>query len=828
MVSRSAIHNLERTDRRGRGFIAVLMLVSISVLASSWLGLFTFMTASAAHGSFVEIEEKYIPNVESEALNFPDLSRVSRVYASNGTLLAELHDGRVSEPTPFEEVPDVVVYAVLSAEDADFFQHDGIDWQAIISAARDNLVSETTRGGSTITQQVVKKTFVGEEQTLKRKIREAVTAIELERRYSKEQILEFYMNSVYFGASAYGVNAASEEFFQKNLDELSIAEAATLAVLPRNPTEYNPRRNFDAVLERRDEVIREMYENGFITEAARDQAWAQPLQVEDPTVFVSPDDHVVAEVKRQLLSEPEFAFLGATREERKIAVFGCPADDADCDGGGGLNITLSIDLDLQDSANDLLQTWLPVPSDPDQSAPTGAIAMVDNWTGAVRVMSSGLPFEQEQFDLAVQGRRNPGSSFKPFALVAALESGISLNSFWDASSPKDVQCPYTCSSLGNIWRVRNAGGGRAGLMRLFDATYNSVNTVYAQVSVAVGPEQIIDVAHRMGIKSELAPVPSIALGAGAVSPLEMASAYSNFATNGLWSKPYIVESITNSAGEMIYQHEANPIQTIDPSLAAAARQPLEVVPVSGTAPRANLGGRPQGGKTGTHQNFMEAWFVGFVAQYSAAVWIGFPEEQVPLTNVVINGQTLSRVFGGTGPAPLWKEFMQIALADVPVESFPPDPSGTTGYFKTPVATVPSVVGLSRGSAVNALLNAHLNASVVETPSNEPEGTVIAQAPGAGAVVNEGSAVTIEVSTGILPTAPVPDLFGLKQAQVGGAIANWEAANGIDVEWSFRFVEARKKDNQGVVIAVTPPPGTVVENGAFLIVTVGIAPKGDGG
>ena len=827
MISRSAIHQLEKRDRRGRGFIAILMLVAISVLASSWVGLFSFMTASAAHGSFIEVEEKYVPDVESETLNFPDLSRVSRVYASNGTLLAELHDGRVSEPVRFDDVPDEVIYAVLAAEDEDFFEHEGVDFQAIISAARDNLLSDSTRGGSTITQQIVKKNFVGDEQTIKRKIREAVTAIELERRYSKEQILEFYLNSVYFGASAYGVTAAAHEFYQKDLEELSIAEAATLAVLPRNPTEFNPRKNAEAVLERRDEVIREMYENGFITEAARDVAWDQPLNISDPVTFVSPADHVVAEVKRQLLSEPEFDFLGETREERKVAIFGCPADDVDCAGGGGLDIVLTIDLELQDTANNMLQSWLPVPSDPEVSAPTGAIAMVENWTGAVRVMASGLPFEQEQFDLAVQGRRNPGSSFKPFALVAGLESGKSLNSFFDASSPKDVQCPYVCSSLGNIWRVSNAGGGRSGLMRLFDATYNSVNTVYAQLSVEVGPENIADVAHRMGIQSDLEEVPSLALGAGAVSPLEMASAYTNFATNGQWSKPYIVESIADRAGNSIYDHQPNPIQTIEPALAAAARQPLELVPTgAGTARRANLGGRPQGGKTGTHQNFMEAWFVGFVSQYSTAVWIGFPEEQIPLTNVTINGQNFSRVFGGTGPAPLWKSFMDIALTGVPVEDFPPDPAGVSSFFFTPTTTVPSVVGGNESQATRALLNAHLNAAVVEVPSIEPEGTVVAQSPEGGAVISEGSAVTIEVSTGIIEV-PLPDLIGLAQGQVGAALANWQEANGVTITFSFEFLVRQKVEKQGIVLQTTPRPGAMIEDGGHLVVTVGVPPPDDG-
>lgn len=817
----SELHQLERRERSGKWFMALAMLLAISVLSASWLGLFAWMSTTAAHGTFVDVEQKYIPDVQGEVLNFPNLSQVSRVYASNGTLLAELHDGRVSEPTRFEDIPQQVVFAVLGAEDADFFQHEGVDYSAIFSAALDNLRTDTQRGGSTITQQVVKKTFVGDELTIQRKIREAATALELERRYTKEEILEYYLNSVYFGSNAYGVAAAGHEFFQKDLAELTIAQAATIAVLPRNPSEYNPRRNADLVIERRNDVIAAMEEHGFVTPEAAAAALVEPMVISEHVASVSRAAHVVAEVKRRLLSQPEFSFLGETRDERKVAIFGCPADDTACSGGGGLNIYTTIDLDLQDTANNILQTWLPVPEDPDVDAPTGAIAMVEADNGAVRVMASGLPFEDEQFDLAVQGARNPGSSFKPFALVAALESGISLNSWWDSSSPKDVKCPYVCSDRGNVWRVSNAGGGNGGLQRLFEATYRSVNTVFAQVSVAVGPDHIVDVAHRMGIESELAEVPSIALGAGAVSPLEMASAYTNFATNGVWAKPFLVERIVSTAGDEIYQHVVNPIQTIDATIIAAARKPLEVVPVSGTAPAANIG-RPQGGKTGTHQNFMEAWFVGFVPQYATAVWVGYPKEQIPLTNVNINGRNYSRVFGGTVPAPIWKEFMEIALANVPVAQFPEDPVGTQAHLAIPKTTVPDVVGDSRGAASAALLNAHLRVSVVEVASLQSEGTVLAQSPGAGATVEQGTAVTISVSTGQPPGGPMPKVLWLDLAEAQSRLGAWEADNGIDITIVIEYKPDRT-ETVGKVVAQNPPQGTQILNGSVVVLTVGQPP-----
>lgn len=817
----AAIHQQEKEERRGKWFIAIAMLLAISVFTSSWVGLMAWMSASAAHASFVRVEDKWVPDVESEALNFPDLTRISRVYASNGTLLAELHDGRISEPVPFDEMPLTMVYAMLGAEDSDFFLHEGVDYRSIFSAALSNLTSDSTRGGSTITQQVVKNTFVGSELTIQRKIQEAFTALELERRYTKEQILEYYMNSIFFGSNAYGVSAAAEEFFQKDLNELTIAEAATIAVLPRNPTQYNPRRNADLVLDRRNDVIVEMLDSGFITEQAAEIALAEPMVIAERQPSISEADHVVAEVKRRLLNNEEFSFLGETREERKIAIFGCSAEDLDCDGGGGLNIYLTIDLDLQNAANGILRDWLPVDEDPDTQLPTGAIAMVESQNGAVRVIASGLPFEDEQFDLAVQGARNPGSSFKPFALVASLENGGSINSWWDSSSPLDIPCPYVCSSRGNVWRVSNAGGGGSGLMRLYEATYRSVNTVYAQVSVEVGPDKIVETANRMGITAELTPVPSIVLGAGAVSPLDMASAYTNFATNGLWSKPFLVERIEKSDGSEVYQHEHNPVQVVEPAIIAVARRPMLVVPTSsGTAPRANIG-RPQGGKTGTHQNFTEAWFVGYVPQYATAVWVGYPDQQLPLTNVFINGQTYSRVFGGSVPAPIWAEFMQVALNGMPIAEFPADPPGTEQYTVTPTTTVPDVLGSTQDSATRALLNAHLRPVVQMVPSLEPEGTVLAQSPEGGAVVAQGTGVSISVSTGQLAIAPV--LTGLTELEASAALVLWEEENFIDVEFAVERRDSNKPDEWGKVIGQNPAPGSEVEPGMTFTIIVAQPP-----
>ncbi len=807
--------------------MALAVLLSISVLASTWVALFSFLSVNSAYGTFTDLERKYIPDTEALALDLPDLSQVSRVFTADGVLLAELHDGRNSEPVRIEDVPELVKNAVLAAEDAEFYSHEGVDFAAIASAAFDNITAGTQRGGSTITQQVVKNNFIGAEPTIERKIKEAVVAAELERRYTKDQILEFYVNSVYFGSSAYGIKAASREFFRKPLARLKVAEAATLAVLIRNPSLYDPRRKPEFALERRNDVIDTMVRHGFITAEEGEQAKKTRLKVAKPSDFQGPAEHVVAEVKRQLLNDKEFSFLGSTKEARKQAVFGCPADAESCTGGGGLRIVVTIDLDLQNKANEILQEWLPPSEDPDQLAPTGAIAMVDNATGAVKVMASGLPFDQEQFDLATQGRRNPGSAFKPFGLVAALEAGESLNSYWDSSSPKDIECPYVCSERGNVWRVRNAGGG-GGLMRLFDATRQSVNVVYAQVALEVGPDRIVDAAHRMGIKSDLPAVPSVILGTGAVSPLEMASAYSNFATNGVWAPTYLISRIQTSDGEVIYRHQTSHVQTIDAGLISAARKPLELVPTgSGTAPRANIG-RPQGGKTGTHQSFLDAWFVGFVPQFSTAVWVGYKEAQIPLTGVTIHGEVYPRVYGGSVPAPIWREFMEYALANVPVQEFPPDGEGMDYFFRVPTTEVPLVVGLSRGAAVKALTDARLAANVVEVDSLEPEDLVLSQSVEAGATVAQRSTITIEVSTGKPPSAKLPDLLGFTLDQALSALAALEEDSGVALTVNVATQEVKKNKDVGRVLSMSPGAGATVSHGATVELVVGEKAQTDEG
>ncbi|HSL26019.1 MAG TPA: penicillin-binding transpeptidase domain-containing protein, partial [Acidimicrobiia bacterium] len=577
-----------------------------------------------------------------------------------------------------------------------------------------------------------------------------------------------------------------------------------------------------------------------------ERAQARPLGVIDHVEFRGPAEHINAEVLRQLLdpANDEFDFLGTTREQRVISVFGCPADDTACTGGGGLLIETTIDLRLQQAANELLQSWLPFypydenlqlctkifPTTPieqlttyaeaNSCAPTGALTMVDNNTGEVVVMASGLPYAEEQFDLAVQGRRNPGSSFKPFGLVAALENGLTLGNTFSGASPMILTCPSICSDDGNTWTVSNAGSS-VGRVTLEKATSSSINTVYAQLSLRVGPEKVVEVAHRMGITSPLPAVPSIVLGTGAVSTLEMASAFSSFATNGVWAEPYVIHRILDENGEILYEHEIAHQQVIAPAVAAAVRRPLEVVPTAeGTAERANIG-RPQGGKTGTHQEYRDAWYVGFVPQYSTAVWVGYERDQIPLRNVTINGSRYDRVFGGSVPAPIWAEFMRMVLDGVEPLPFPQvTEEELEPYMKPPETIVPYLIGQPEAAAVAATIEAKLEPRVRPIPSLQPAGTVVFQSLTGGATVEAGLPISIYISNGQVPAGAMPAVVGLPLREAYNTINRFIYSTGVWLDVYVTYVPVSDPSQHEIVFSQTPAAGAPMNYKDPVYLTVG--------
>lgn len=950
------IHNLEDRTRFGSRYVAGFILLISSILLAGWFGFFVFLPVKSGMNVVNSLEEKFLPRAEGMVLNFVSLSEPSSIITADNKILDELHDGLNRDPIALSEIPPFVVNTLLAAEDSNFYTHQGVDFIAILSAVLDNLRG-VTRGGSTITSQVAKQAFVGDEISIRRKIAEAVVAAELERRYSKDQILEYYINSIYWGSGAYGIQSAALEYFNKDIRDITLDEAATLVVIIRSPAYYNPRKYPERVIERRNDVLDVMLKEDFIVAIQARSAKLAPLNVVESTEEVAQADHVVAEVKRQLLNDPQFAVLGNTKEDRKQKIFGCPSDDTSCSGGGGLKVYITLNLELQQHANEVLNTWVPPKSEDDETddpKPTGVITLINNYTGAIEVMASGLPFEEEQFNLATQGKRNPGSAFKPITLLAALESGDKLYSYRDSRSPVEIDCGYPCApdGIGTKWVVRNYGTsitadrylnkiaaqnraielqclgyhvediknkdfidqfplainldefpeekdklielGKAlgqidengnqiiyqaniegvnfpegtvvisdiqkienqnnliqiniesdsqsvykpcndkseynravklldtsGMISLEEATRRSINTVFAQLASEVGGEKLAYTAKRLGINSYLEPVISLTLGAGAVTPIEMASAYSSFATNGVLAPTYLIERIEDSDGNIIYQHIVSQRVSIpDPAAAAAVRKTLEVAAQRGTGTRAVLDDRPIAGKTGTHQGFREAWFIGFIPQYTSSVWIGFAEEQLPLTNVEINGEIISNVSGGRVPAPMWKEFMTKVVEDLEVVDWPDDPSDIEKYYEIPTVFIPQLLGLNVLDAEEIAFSNYLLPKIKLVDSDEVPGLVLTQSIEKDEEVPEGTEITLEVSgnkySANLPNIP-PCTYTVEQAE--NLIKDFMRESNVILFIQKNYEATETQGCEGKVIGTNVAQGATVSTGDTVILIV---------
>jgi membrane peptidoglycan carboxypeptidase len=589
------------------------------------------------------------------------------------------------------------------------------------------------------------------------------------------------------------------------------------------------------VQERRNDVLDEMVELEYITEAEAEAA--RSTSVESTLIphrrFDEPAEQIRIAAVRTLLNDPAFDnVLGVTEQQRLVSIFGCPADDEECELRpglkGGLRVVTTVDWAAQEMANELLRRWFPQPAD-GTKAPTGAITTVENRTGAIRVMAGGLDFGddfdagQRDYDLALEGQRQPGSAFKPFALIAYLEQGGSLNSYWNMTSPQELECGFPCGPAGEfVWRVR---GGRldGGLRSLEAATYFSTNTVYAQVALAVGGTGIANTAHRLGVESTLPEVPGLALGVGEVSPLDMAAAYSTVANYGTRYEPYLIERIEGENGDVLWAAAPQPEEVLDPVLAATVVDVLKkVVSVNGaTGTAANIG-RPQAGKTGTTQSFRDAWFVGFVPQYSTAVWAGYADELIAMQNITINGNFYDKVFGGSVPAPIWREFMSEYLADVPVEDFGPIPGDNRRYRSLPQTEVPDLTGLLEREAKNEVYSAHLNPAFEPVDSLEPEGTILSQTPEPGARMNHNGTVTIEISTGLPPTVPLPSLIGMTRTEANQIAAEIAAESNILLNLVPQFT-VTEPESWNLIVATLPPAGTPVGVDDVITIVIGKAP-----
>jgi penicillin-binding protein 1A len=684
-------------------------------------------------------------NPPESALAPPPLAESTRLFDAQGRLITQLEAEENRENVRLSELPQHLLDAVVAIEDSRFWEHKGVDVKAILRAAVTNATEgEVAEGGSTITQQYVKNALIGDEQSVNRKMREAILAVQLERSSTKERILELYLNTIYFGNGAYGVQAASQEYFGKPASEVTLAEGALLAGMIRSPADTDLYDAPEAALARRDVVLARMAELGLIPQAGADAAMASelPTRVRPPEERY-PAPHFVEQVKAFILGDERF---GATFAERRQLLF-----------GGGLRIQTTLDLDRQAIAE------LAVASvRPEAPGPDAALVSMEPGTGFVQALVGGRDFfsggERAKLDLATGGPGRPaGSSFKPLVLAAALENGITLDRQFPA--PSRLTIPLESGD----WKVENYEGSGGGIATLFEATVRSYNTVYAQLIMEVGPEIAMETARRMGVAAPLEPYPSAVLGTNDVHPLDMAAAYSTLANRGLRVDPTFVTRVSTATGQVLYEHQHRQQRVISQRTADEVNLVLRDAVERGTGTRAKLADRPVAGKTGTGQEWRDAWFVGFTPDVVTAVWMGFAEEG---RRSMTPPATPIRVSGGTWPATIWHTFSEPALAGMPVRDFPlVEPHEVVEEIEEVdpdallLPIVPDVLGLTVEMA-QAVLAEHgyaVRARLVDDPGRLP-GTVSRTRPGRGTRLAVGATVEIDVAQGAA-LVTVPNLLG---------------------------------------------------------------------
>ncbi|HET7745229.1 MAG TPA: PBP1A family penicillin-binding protein [Gaiellaceae bacterium] len=741
------------------------------------------------------------------------------VYASNGRrVLAVLRGNESRVLVDTQDIAPIMRQAIVSIEDQRFFEHNGIDLKGIARAlVADIRHKSIVEGGSTITQQFVKNAYIRNQRTLARKVREAALAWQLEQKWSKDRILTAYLNTIYFGNGAYGIQQASRAYFGKGAKYLTLPQAALLAGIPSDPDIYDPVTNPRAAEERRREVLAAMLAQGKISRIQYRRANAAPMPRPDKVHLPGtqgPAAYFVNYVKEQLIRK-----YGAGR------VF-----------GGGLHVTTTIDLALQEKARKAIEKVLP-----NRNGPQAALVAMDPHTGAVEAMFGGRNFRESQFNLAAQAERQPGSSFKPIVLATAMREGISPQTELESK-------PVSIDAGDRIWNVTNFDHTYLGRIDVAHAIVPSDNSVFAQLTELVGPKHIVDTAHALGITSPLDPYFAIGLGFEAVNPLEMARAYSTFANDGrrvdtslFGDQPNVVESVQRVESGKIEDNIPEPKRVLPASQAELLTGLLQNVVRFGTGRRAAVPGIEVAGKTGTTDNYADAWFVGYTPQLAVAVWVGYPDRLRPMTTE-FGGQPVT---GGTLPAEIWKNFVSSLEPTDGAGSFTPAPylggSSTwvvrrngrwekdNGYCrgarlivyfsgKSPDKTadckpneveVPLVVGMTADNATARLADQPLGASYVYKPAKagRPTGIVVDQFPRRGGLSAHDD-VTLVVSKSV--DGLVPNFVG---STLGDARLELKRI-GLHVRWTSAPGPAR------TILRQTPRPGVAAAKGLLVTFVVG--------
>lgn len=861
------------------------------------------LTASACGAGQSVKESELAPKTES-----------TKIFASDGSVITTLRQEENREVIPIDQIPKHARDAVVAIEDVRFYTHRGVDLKAILRAIYKNTsTGKVSEGGSTITQQLVRNAIseVGKEKSIERKLKEASYAYNVDKDYSKDKVLELYLNTVYFGEGAYGIQTAAQTFFGKDVSGVTLAEAALLAGLIKSPVNYDPRVNAEQSLARRNVVLDRMFVNGFASEDDVAIAKGEELGLK-PKIETQRYDapYFVDYVTRLIQRSGEFEELGDTEQERGDTLF-----------RKGLRIYTTLDPKMQKAAEEAVDKVLDRPD----TDPSATLVAVDPKDGHIKALvggrdyfatvetdpcvklgaknADGSPKTCGKVNLALgQGGggsgRQSGSAFKPFVLAAGLNKGMRLTDTY--SAPACIEIPDADGGGTRPWRVCNYEEQGSGMVSVREGTYRSINTVYAQMIVDIGgrvsskstrkadlgAKEVVKVATDMGLcettipllpkgrTCELKAVPSAALGSNAVSALDMASAFTAFPSLGVHATPTAITKITDARGNVLWKNIEEKKQVINPGVAYLTTDAMQDVINHGTGSRNGRIGRPAFGKTGTAQEWRDAWFVGGAGtDLVAAVSVFWPDGEIEMKpscsgrrteyafETASDGtaivkppecrQTRIRVAGGTWPTQIWQLFMLKALEGVPASTFPvpevdvvkvkvdisrgclPNPYTPEDLIKTqsfikdtqpteicaepsgPVAAVvPDVVGFPQDEGIKLLENAGFKVTVKTEPSDlYPPGRITRQSPAGGVEGQGGQEVTIWIARAA-SSATVPNVVGMSEADAKAKLQ--EAGFKVLVD---RDPACSGKNTSCRVTSQSPAEGTKASEGSEVQITI---------